>query len=276
MFVAFDLEATGLSMTEDRIVEVGAVRFDELGAIVATFEQLVKADRPSAPGARALHGIDDEQLDRAGPATAVLPEFVAFLGEPGEVTLLAHNAAFDAGLLGSELIRSGLLLPQLSVVDTLAWARRCWPELPSHKLTALARTVGVPDAEHHRALADSDLVRRVVLALRAHEPRAGGRPPLAYPIYDPCLGAPIPRGWEAVAAAIRTSTTIEIIYEAGSRGPTPRTITPVRFEHRGGTAYLVATCHLDNKLKRFRPECVVQFRTIAPVGGHPATPVSHP
>src|SRR6516225_1314648 len=81
-FVAFDLETTGLSAASDRIVEVGAVRFDSSGEVLGEFERLVNPLRPSGPGARAVHGISDAELALAETAEVVLPEFVDFLGDP--------------------------------------------------------------------------------------------------------------------------------------------------------------------------------------------------
>ncbi len=62
MFLALDLETTGLSPIEDRIVEVGAVKFDALGRELGRFESLVDPRRPMPPRARAVHGISDADL----------------------------------------------------------------------------------------------------------------------------------------------------------------------------------------------------------------------
>src|SRR5262249_54907587 len=109
-YVAFDLETTGLMAETDRVVEVGAVRFDASGNERGGFERLVSAGRPRAPAAQKVHGLSDAALADAEPARAVLPEFLAFLGDPATTTLLAHNASFDAGFLGRELGRLDLPL----------------------------------------------------------------------------------------------------------------------------------------------------------------------
>ena len=61
-YVAFDLETTGLSAESDRIVEIGAVRFDAAGMVLGEFQRLVNPLRPSGPQARAVHGISDAEL----------------------------------------------------------------------------------------------------------------------------------------------------------------------------------------------------------------------
>src|SRR3954452_13780587 len=91
-WIAFDLETTGLVAEIDRVVEVGAVRFDATGRELGRFERLIDPGRPMSPPAQAIHGLSDATLAGAPPASAVLPEFVAWLGDSASTTLLAHNA----------------------------------------------------------------------------------------------------------------------------------------------------------------------------------------
>ena len=262
-FVAFDLETTGLSPELDRIVEIGAERFRADGTVLGHFERLVNPLRPSGPTARAVHGIPDELLARAETADRVLPEFLGFLGDPASTTLLAHNASFDAGFLGRELARIGRGLPAHAVVDTLALARRRWPELRSHKLGTLAVRLNLDPEGPHRALADSRRVRGLWLAL--HDGAGPDDPnPLAYPVFDGRGPLPAPRGWSAVASAIERSEVVRIEYRGGTRGTSPRDVSPLAFANRGGVAYLVARCHLDDREKQFRLDRVRRFEVIAP------------
>jgi len=263
-FVAFDLETTGLSPQVDRVVEIGAVRFLGSGEILATFERLVNPLQPSSTASLSVHKISDEALAQAQTAEAVLPDFVAFLGDPSTTTLLAHQAAFDAGFLGRELIRAGIPLPEYDVIDTLAWARRKWPNFGSHKLEALAKRLGPDPTRTHRALVDSDRVRRVFLALMVEEEGQVEPAPLAYPIFDGAGPPPVPRGWNNVAEAIGRDEVLRIEYAGGTRGIEPRDVSPKRFAHRGGVAYLVAVCHLDQKVKEFQIDRVRSRRLIGP------------
>jgi DNA polymerase III epsilon subunit family exonuclease len=176
-WVALDLETTGLSPRDDRIVEIGAVRFDGGGNEIGFFERLVNPLRPSNPRARAIHGIDDRELAHAPTADLILPEFLDFLGDPDRTTLLAHNAGFDAAFLGAELARCGRGLPGHGVVDTLALARRQLPHLPSHRLDGLARHFGLDPYGPHRALADSRRVKGLWLALGGEAGLMGKAPP---------------------------------------------------------------------------------------------------
>src|SRR3954470_6521209 len=193
-WIAFDLETTGLVAEIDRVVEIGAVRFDASGRELARFERLVDPERPMSPAAQAIHGISDADLAGSAPARAVLPEFLAFLGDPATTALLAHNAAFDASFLGHELARAGLSPPGHAVIDTLALARRRIPELSNHRLDTLASLFNLGGSETHRALADSLRVKGLWIALEGASEPLGAL--VSYPILVRSNPSTIPLGWD--------------------------------------------------------------------------------
>jgi DNA polymerase III epsilon subunit-like protein len=182
----------------------------------------------------------------------VLPEFVAWLGDPATTVLLAHNAPFDAGFLGRELARLGLPRPGHRVVDTLTLARSRWPEAPDHRLETLALRLGLDPAAAHRALADSLRVKGLWLALAGGRAAVEDEARAAYAIFDPGAEDPVPVGWGWLAEAIAHGHRVRVEYAGGTRGSAPREISPRRVVHRGGVAYVVAFCHLDAYEKAFR------------------------
>jgi len=265
IYIAFDFETTGLSAVEDRVVEVGAVKFDNQGLEIARFEQLVNPERPSNPRARAVHGISDRELATAPNASAVIPIFLDFIGEADTTTMLAHNASFDAGFLGAEVARLGLTMPEHSVVDTLSFARRRLPALRSHRLDVLARHFDLDPHGPHRALADSRRVMSLWFALGGDAGLAGVVPAI-YPIHDPAGPMPAPRGWDRLAQAVAGGLTVRMVYEGGRKSAIPREITPKRFLNRGGVAYVASFCHIDAKEKAFRLDRVRSYEVLAPQG----------
>lgn len=260
LLVAFDLETTGLSAATDRIVEVGAVRFEPSGRELDRFARLVQPGRPMPPAAQRVHGLSDADLADAPPASIVLPEFLDWLGDPTTTTLLAHNAVFDAAFLGRELARAGRSMPGHAVVDTLALARKRLPRAPNHRLDTLARLLDLDPSGPHRALADSLRVKALWLALAVDT-----EPSVAYPIHDPDASPLVPLGWDRLAEAIALGLCVQIQYNGGTRGTAPRTITPRRFVHKGGRAYLVAYCHLGAAEKAFRLDRVRSYEVIGKI-----------
>lgn len=76
--------------------------------------------------------------------------------------LAAHNAAFDISVLVATLNHYGLAIPEFKVLDSLAIARRVWPELPNHKLDTVARKICC-DLRHHDALSDAIACAQIIL-----------------------------------------------------------------------------------------------------------------
>jgi DNA polymerase III epsilon subunit family exonuclease len=257
-FVALDLETTGLSPQVDRIVEIGAVRFDSSGQELSRFERLVNPRRPMPLAAQRIHGISDAELAGAPGIETVLPEFLSWLGEPAAASLVAHNARFDASFLGCELARLGADESGREVFDTLALARRQLPQYRTHRLDFLAEVLRLDLGGPHRALADSLRVKALWLALRG-----AVSPPLAYRIVPVASAPGLPVGWERLTEAIALGHRVRLEYTGGSRGTSPRDITPRRLVQRGGTSYLVALCHVDRFEKEFRLDRVIRFEVFA-------------
>lgn len=144
-----DFETTGLSPQFDRIIEVGAVKVKN-GEVIDRFESLINPNQLLQAVITRITGITNDMIDRAEPATVVLPKLVDFLGT--DVTL-AHNAQFDSSFLYAELERAGINYYS-EFLCTLQLSRRVLQDLPSHKLSALCDYFGVKNESSHRALSD--------------------------------------------------------------------------------------------------------------------------
>ncbi len=98
-FVVFDLETTGLSATQSRICEIGAVRVAGL-ELVDEFQSLVNPGVSLPEQIARLTGLRDPELRRAPSVRTVLRRFLAFAGDD---LLVAHNASFDRRFLEHQL-----------------------------------------------------------------------------------------------------------------------------------------------------------------------------
>lgn len=98
-----------------------------------------------------IHGITREDTADAPDFAAIWPELSERLS--GRL-VLAHNARFDMGVLAACLSRQGLRAPRFSYCDTVAIARKAWPELSDHKLDTVGRFLHLT-FHHHDALEDA-------------------------------------------------------------------------------------------------------------------------
>lgn len=156
-FVFFDLETTGLSPRGCKIIEIGALRVGEGGAIAGSFQALVRIDRPLPYFITKLTGITNTMLARGERIESVFPQFCAFVGE---LPLVAYNASFDMGFLRAEAARQRIRLTNKPVC-ALAVTRARVPGLPSYKLKAVAEHFGIEERQTHRALDDCEMGLRV-------------------------------------------------------------------------------------------------------------------
>ena len=148
--VVLDFESTGLNTGKDRIIEIGAVKL-EGGEIIDDFSQLVDPGQPLGPEITELTGISDAMLQGQPKAEEALPKLLEFIGD---APIAAHNAHFDASLMKAELKRLGMDM-SMPVLDTLAYARKLYPELKSFRLAALCKHLGVSLKNAHRAVHDA-------------------------------------------------------------------------------------------------------------------------
>ena len=145
-FVAFDLETTGLSSRNDRIIEIGAVILKN-GEEVDRFQTFVDPQRPLERKIVELTGITDEMLEGAPSIEEVLPKFLDFVG--GRV-LVAHNSDFDTGFIRAECERQGLPY-NFTAADTLILSQNLLRHLNKFKLDIVSNALSLPDFNHHRA-----------------------------------------------------------------------------------------------------------------------------
>lgn len=165
-FVAVDLETTGLDPAEDRIIEIGAVRFEE-GVESGRFSSLVYPGRQLPEEIVRLTGITDFDLKDAPYAAEVLPGFKEFIGKD---PLAAQNAPFDIGFLRAEFARQGEIFQrgrsaEEIAFDTAVLSRALIPELESHSLTRLADYFKIEGGQRHRAEDDARRCGLVLLKL---------------------------------------------------------------------------------------------------------------
>jgi Rad3-related DNA helicase/DNA polymerase III epsilon subunit-like protein len=163
--VAFDLETTGLSPRSDRILEIGAVRYDRALRPISELQVVVDPQMPIPLSIQRLVGLTDEDVLGAPSPGEGAQRLDAFCGD---AALIAHGGTFDLLFLRALLSED---FGSHLIYDTLDLARILLPTYESHSLPLLSRRLGISHERPHRALSDAratgDLFRILVGAGRS-------------------------------------------------------------------------------------------------------------
>ena len=159
-FVVFDIETTGLSPTNCKITEIGAVKI-KCGEIIERYNTFVNPECPIPAEIVELTSITDEMVKDADTIDKVLPEFLQFVG--GRL-LMAHNAEFDISFIRAAA--SELQIPfEIPYLDTLALSRFLNKDMKSHKLDVLAKHYKLEEFHHHRACDDAETLAKIFIKM---------------------------------------------------------------------------------------------------------------
>ena len=150
-FVAFDVETTGLDFKNDRIIEVGAVKFLDRKPC-AEFTTCINAGVPIPPHITDLTGIRNEDICTAPDFGAIADKLLQFIdGLP----LCGHQVEFDATFLNEELKRIGRQTISGQLLDTALLSRILLQPLQRFSLKAVSESLEVRLQNAHRALDDA-------------------------------------------------------------------------------------------------------------------------
>ncbi|MCF7675880.1 MAG: UvrD-helicase domain-containing protein [Akkermansiaceae bacterium] len=158
--VVFDVETTGLSPTDDEVIDLGAVKLQD-GRPVAEFDALLRPSRRLGAAA-AIHGISEETLSKEGrEAAEVFREFARFTRG---ALLVGHNVGFDLSMIRAHSARLGVPLATDLWDDTLDLARRLLT-LERYDLSTVSDHLNTRTRPSHRALADARPTSEILLEL---------------------------------------------------------------------------------------------------------------
>ncbi len=166
-YVVFDFETTGLSSRYDRIIEFGAVRYED-GIIVDRIDLLINPgdDFVISEKIQRLTNISPEMLKGKpyiNEAVEIIRSFIK------DAILVSHNADFDIGFMNEAFHQMGYPSVSNPVIDTLSLSRYLFPEARQHNLGALSRNLEVvyEEGKAHRADYDAEVLMDVWLAMLA-------------------------------------------------------------------------------------------------------------
>ena len=104
--VFLDLEATGLNVVRDRIVQIAMIKYPAKGGEPQELDMLINPGIPISAEAMSVHGITPRDVANKPTFTQVAPEIFDFIGK---ADLAGYNSnRFDIPLLMEEFDRAGL------------------------------------------------------------------------------------------------------------------------------------------------------------------------
>ena len=155
-YCVLDLETTGISITTEKITEVGIMKVKN-GEVIDEFEIFVNPEKPIPQRVVEVTNITDEMVKDAETIDKVFPKILEFVGDS---IIVAHNASFDVGFLKYNAKLLGYEFNN-TYIDTLPLAKDLFPDLKKYKLGKIADSLGIEVDVAHRALADVDTTVKV-------------------------------------------------------------------------------------------------------------------
>lgn len=162
VFTAFDTETTGLSSKYEKIIEIGAVKFDKNG-IIDTYSVLINPEKVISSNITSITGITNQMVCNCPTFSEITPSFLNFINE---TKLVAHNAKFDISFVNAELEKTpynNLRKSQCNAVDTVKVSQKVFPALPCYKLQELAKHFNIKVDAAHRAYDDARVCMELFL-----------------------------------------------------------------------------------------------------------------
>lgn len=167
-FAIIDLEATGMTGADDRIIEIGIILIDEREEgmlFVDSYDSLVRPDQKVPTKVLELTGIDERELVSA-------PRFVDIAAHVELLTrdriVVAHGVQGDFELLRAHFDSIGIDFRR-KVLCTALLARENDPSIGAYDLLSLCRLYDIDFTHHHRAL--SDAIACAKLFTRIYQPK---------------------------------------------------------------------------------------------------------
>lgn len=156
IFVAIDVETTGLSPILNELIEVSAIKYNGSEKL-DTFSTLIKPRARIPYHITNITGITNEMVENSPYVEDVMPSLIEFIGNN---PIVAHNANFDYKFIQNY---SDNAFSKNTLIDTVQIGRRLYPNLPNHKLGTIAKHIGITEDGFHRAEFDCECCARIYM-----------------------------------------------------------------------------------------------------------------
>ncbi len=160
-FSVLDVETTGLSARNNRIIEIGIVKIKNL-KIVDRYSTLINPGCDIPYFITQFTGISNSDVEYSPSFYDTAEEIEEFIGNS---IVSGHNFSFDEGFLRYEFIRNGFEPLSNLNVCTLKLSRKVFPSLKSKSLASVSEHLKIVNKDSHRALSDAEATAKILIKL---------------------------------------------------------------------------------------------------------------
>jgi DNA polymerase-3 subunit epsilon len=157
-FAFIDIEATGLNLIENEIIQIGCVITDPLLQMIEEFELKIKPENIETANPTALK-VSHYNRDEWQDAMSLKDAMRIFSRKTKDCIMVGHNVSFDFSFLEYAFIKSGvdntMHYHRLDTVS-IAWAKlHREPDLEHFSLRELCLRFGIKNEHAHTGLSDA-------------------------------------------------------------------------------------------------------------------------
>lgn len=150
-FVSVDIETTGLDVSTDKIIAIGAAK--SYGSNVENFYQLINTDQKIPTAVIKLTGLTSEKLTSKGASLEnALSEFQKFISD---LPLVGYNVHFDEIFLTASFRKTRLASLVNNFYDLMPAVKNNNRFLDNYRLKTVLETYNIKNENFHNALADA-------------------------------------------------------------------------------------------------------------------------
>ena len=160
-FSVLDVETTGLSARNNRVIEIGIVKVKNL-KITDKYTTLINPGCDIPYFITQFTGISNSDVASSPNFTDTAERIEEFIGNS---IISGHNLSFDENFLRYEFIRNGYEPLSNLTVCTLKLARKVFPSLKSKSLASVTVHLKIKNKESHRALSDAEATAKILIKL---------------------------------------------------------------------------------------------------------------
>lgn len=138
-YVVVDIETTGLSPSEDKIIQLSAIKYID-NKEIAVFNEYINPHNKLSDFIINLTGITQDVVDHGKELNDIKDDFISFYGD---LPLVGHYInGFDIKFL----IANNLVINNVATIDTLPLARKL--DLENAKLPTVKKFLGINNNSH--------------------------------------------------------------------------------------------------------------------------------